>query len=80
MVQVKINPGRAFPVTVSQLEPSGRMVWRGGMPLGLFTGTRTLTLTPRSDGTTEFAAALKREAEAPQGVAGVNINAAPLMQ
>jgi hypothetical protein len=30
------------------------MVWSGGMPLGLFTGTRTFTLTPRSDGSTEF--------------------------
>jgi hypothetical protein len=55
VVQVAINPGRAFPVTVSQLEPSTRMVWSGGMPLGLFTGTRTFTLTPRGDGNTEFA-------------------------
>jgi hypothetical protein len=30
------------------------MTWVGGMPLGLFTGTRTYTLTPR-DGGTEFA-------------------------
>ena len=55
VVQVAINPGRAFPVTVSQLEPSTRMVWTGGMPLGLFTGTRTFTLTPRGNGLTEFA-------------------------
>jgi hypothetical protein len=55
VVQVAINPGRAFPVTVSQLEPASRMVWSGGMPLGLFTGTRTFTLTPRDDGKTEFA-------------------------
>ena len=29
-----------------------KMVWRGGMPLGLFTGTRTFTLTPNDTGTT----------------------------
>jgi hypothetical protein len=26
------------------------MVWTGGMPLGLLTGTRTFTLTPTPDG------------------------------
>ena len=30
------------------------MVWSGGMPLGLFTGTRTFTLTAKGDGTTDF--------------------------
>lgn len=28
------------------LVPGERMTWRGGMPLGLFTGTRTYRLTP----------------------------------
>ena len=30
------------------------MVWTGGMPLGLFKGERTFTLTRRGDGTVEF--------------------------
>jgi hypothetical protein len=51
---VKINPGRAFPVKVSVFEAPRRMVWSGGMPLGLFTGERTFTLTPNGDGTTQF--------------------------
>jgi hypothetical protein len=54
-VQVKINPGRAFPVTVSEFVPNERMVWTGGMPLGLFKGVRTYTLTPRDKDATEFA-------------------------
>jgi hypothetical protein len=54
-VHAKINPGRAFPVKVSALEPSKKMVWTGGMPLGLFKGERTFTLTPRDDGSVEFA-------------------------
>jgi hypothetical protein len=40
------NPKRAFPVTVTAFEPARRMVWSGGMPLGLFRGVRTFTLTP----------------------------------
>ena len=31
--------------------PAERMVWNGGMPLGLFSGVRTFTLTPTGDGT-----------------------------
>jgi hypothetical protein len=30
------------------------MVWTGGMPLGFFKGERTFTLTPDSNGDTEF--------------------------
>ena len=45
------NPGRAFPVTVAAFEPERRMVWSGGMPLGLFKGVRTFTLTPEGEGT-----------------------------
>ena len=48
------NPGRAFPVEVSEFEPGRRMVWSGGMPLGLFRGVRTFTLTPQAGGVTEF--------------------------
>ena len=46
------NPGRAFPVTVTVFEPARRMVWAGGMPLGLFRGVRTFTLTPEGGHTT----------------------------
>ncbi|MEZ4553917.1 MAG: SRPBCC family protein [Dehalococcoidia bacterium] len=45
------NPNRAFPVTVAELEPERRMVWQGGMPLGLFKGVRTYTLTPEGNAT-----------------------------
>ena len=47
------NPGRAFPVKVTSFEPGRSMVWSGGMPLGLFTGVRTFTLTPEN-GATRF--------------------------
>jgi hypothetical protein len=30
------------------------MTWTGGMPLGLFKGVRTFTLTPDGDGKTRF--------------------------
>lgn len=53
-VFAKINPGRAFPVKVTELEPAKRMVWSGGMPLGLFKGERTFTLTPTDSGTVAF--------------------------
>ncbi len=41
---------RAFPVTVSEFVPEKRMVWSSGMPLGLFKGARTFTLTPVDGG------------------------------
>lgn len=50
----RLNPKRAFPLTVATLDPPRLMVWRGGMPLGLFVGERTFTLTPQVDGTVEF--------------------------
>jgi hypothetical protein len=53
-VTVTANPGRAFPVKVTALDAPRRMVWTGGMPLGLFTGTRTFTLSEAA-GATEFA-------------------------
>ncbi|MFM9938166.1 MAG: SRPBCC family protein [Hyphomicrobiaceae bacterium] len=46
--------GRAFPLVVTELESNRRMVWAGGMPLGLFKGTRTYSLTPRSAHDVEF--------------------------
>jgi hypothetical protein len=53
-VHAEINPGRAFPVKVTELTEPSAMTWRGGMPLGLFTGVRTFRLTPTADGGTEF--------------------------
>jgi hypothetical protein len=50
----KANPGRTFPVKVSEFERGRRMVWSGGMPLGLFKGVRTFTLSPQGDGSTRF--------------------------
>ena len=47
----KVSPGRAFPVEVVAFEPGRRMVWSGGMPLGLFKGVRTFTLSPDNGGT-----------------------------
>jgi hypothetical protein len=47
----KLSPGRAFPVKVTTLDPPTRMVWTGGMPLGLFRGERTFTLTAAADRT-----------------------------
>lgn len=54
-VHAKATPGRAFPLTVTEFVPPQRMVWTGGMPLGLFTGTRSFTLTPTSPGEVAFA-------------------------
>ena len=50
----KLSPGRAFPATVTEFVPGQKMTWTGGMPLGLFKGVRTFTLTSQSDSTTEF--------------------------
>ncbi len=52
-VFTKLSPGRAFPIRVTEFAPPRRMVWTGGMPLGLFRGVRTYTLTPK-DGGVEF--------------------------
>lgn len=46
----QVNPDRAFPVRVAVFQPARRMVWQGGMPLGLFKGVRTFTLDPAPHG------------------------------
>ncbi|MDQ2983275.1 MAG: SRPBCC domain-containing protein [Actinomycetota bacterium] len=53
-VTSEANPGRAFPIEVTEFEQGRRMVWSGGMPLGLFKGVRTFTLEPQGDGATLF--------------------------
>jgi hypothetical protein len=50
-----LDPKRTFKLKVAELDAPRRMVWSSGMPLGLFTGRRTFTLTPRADGGTDFA-------------------------
>ena len=47
------NPKRAFPVKVTEFAPGERMVWSGGMPLGLFKGVRTFRLA-REGAATRF--------------------------
>ena len=49
-----VNPKRTFSLTVSGVEPTRRMVWSSGMPLGLFRGVRTFSLRSQGDQETEF--------------------------
>ena len=53
-VTSEANPGRAFPVRVTEVQPLRSMRWSGGMSLGLFKGERTFTLRSRGDSETEF--------------------------
>jgi hypothetical protein len=53
-IRSELNPKRAYPVKVTELEPNRRMAWLGGVPFGLFKGVRTYTLTPDADGRTRF--------------------------
>ena len=52
-VTSEVNPKRAYPVKVTELEPGRRMAWKGGIPLGLMTGVRTFALAPEG-GATRF--------------------------
>jgi hypothetical protein len=53
-IRSKVAPGRAFPVRVTGYEPPRLLRFRGGMPLGLFTGVRTYTLSADDAGGTAF--------------------------
>ncbi|CAN5428437.1 hypothetical protein BH10ACT4_BH10ACT4_01370 [soil metagenome] len=53
-VRSHVAPTRAFPVKVTEFAPSRSMVFTGGMPLGLFRGVRTYTVTPVDSGSTKF--------------------------
>jgi hypothetical protein len=53
-VHAKVAPGRAFPVKVAALDAPKRMVWSGGMPLGLFKGERVFELRPKAGSGVEF--------------------------
>ncbi len=50
----KRAPGRAFALKVTKFLAPREMVWEGGMPLGLFSGTRTFSLTPQGGGKVGF--------------------------
>jgi hypothetical protein len=50
----EVNPKRTFSLQVTEFRPGERMTWTGGMPLGLFRGVRTFTLTPQGNGATRF--------------------------
>jgi hypothetical protein len=50
----KAAPKRAFPAVVGNFEPGRKMTWTGGMPLGLFKGVRSFTLTPQANNSVEF--------------------------
>ena len=54
-VHAKLAPSRAFPVKVVAFDAPRRMVWSGGMPLGLFKGERIFELRPMAAGNVEFA-------------------------
>jgi uncharacterized protein YndB with AHSA1/START domain len=53
-IQSKVAPGRTFPVKVTRFDSPGSMEFTGGMPLGLFRGVRTYTLTADKSGGTLF--------------------------
>lgn len=46
----EVTPKRAFVLRVVGLDAPRKMIWRGGMPLGLFTGQRVFALTPNANG------------------------------
>jgi hypothetical protein len=48
----EVSPNRAFPLRVVDMESARRMVFQGGIPLGLFKGVRTYSLTPDGSRTT----------------------------
>ena len=53
-IYTKLDPGKAFPVTVSDFASRQSMTWTSGMPLGLFKGERTFTLAQQTGGTVKF--------------------------
>ncbi len=49
----EVDPKRAFTLKIRTFDAPNKMVWQGGMPFGLFTGTRTFKLS-ESGGVTTF--------------------------
>jgi hypothetical protein len=75
-VYTKMTPGRAFPVSVTEFAVNRRMVWSGGLPLGLFAGQRIFTLQQMTDGCVEFA--MREEFRGP--LAGLMARSIPDLQ
>jgi hypothetical protein len=50
----EVDPKRAFPVKVVELDGPRAMTFLGGMPLGLFRGRRTYRLVPEGPHRTRF--------------------------
>lgn len=48
------DPKRTFKLKVTEMRAPNHMVWADGMPLGLFKGRRTYTITGRGDAACEF--------------------------
>jgi len=46
----EVAPNRAFALKVTKFDEPNVMVWRGGMPFGLFVGTRTFTISATQHG------------------------------
>lgn len=53
-IRSQAAPGRAFPVKVTCFEPPAQLRFSGGMPLGLFRGTRTYEVSPTANGHVTF--------------------------
>jgi hypothetical protein len=53
-VYSELDPKRGHPIKVVAFEPGRGMTWKGGMPVGLFTGIRTFELAPEPNGVTRF--------------------------
>lgn len=53
---VNLGKGKIQPVSVrvTEFDAPRRMVWTGGLPLGLFVGRRSWIVMPRGSGTTDF--------------------------
>ncbi len=47
----EVGGDRAFPIKIIEMDYMRKMVWQGGMPFGLFRGTRVFTLTEDGNGT-----------------------------
>ncbi|HYG16807.1 MAG TPA: SRPBCC domain-containing protein [Bacteroidia bacterium] len=52
-LRAKLDEKRVFTLTVAEMEPMKKMVWKSGAA-PMFKGVRTYTLTPNPDGTTDF--------------------------
>ncbi|MEP4195736.1 MAG: SRPBCC domain-containing protein [Aliishimia sp.] len=46
----EVSPKRAFALKVTEFDAPHVMVWRGGMPFGLFVGTRRFQISPTATG------------------------------